>query len=53
MDDDTLGKDIVDGRIINWDKMSVEDLEKMKQLYEEKEKEIRKKINEELERDDD
>lgn len=41
---DGLGKDIIDGRIIDWSKLTTEDLEKMKKVYEEKENEILKKL---------
>ena len=47
---DGLGKDIIDGRIIDWSKLTTEDLEKMKEVYEEKENEILKKIDQELKR---
>lgn len=47
---DGLGKDIIDGRIIDWSKLTTEDLEKMKKVYEEKENEILKKIDQELKR---
>lgn len=47
---DGLGKDIIDGRIIDWSKLTTEDLEKMKKVYEGKENEILKKIDQELKR---
>ena len=47
--DDELGRDIVDGRIVDWSKMSVEELNKLRIKIKEKEIEIRNKINKELE----
>ena len=43
-----LKRDIVDGRIIDWSKLSVEELKKMKKKYKEKEEELLKKIDEQL-----
>lgn len=43
-----LKRDIVDGRIIDWSKLSVEELKKMKKEYKEKEEELLKKIDEQL-----
>ena len=43
-----LKKDIIDGRIIDWSKLSTEELKRMKKAYEERENEIRKKIDKEL-----
>lgn len=43
-----LGKDIVDGKIIDWGKLSIEELTKMKKAYEEKESRIMNIINNEL-----
>lgn len=44
-----LRKDIIDGRIIDWSKLSVEELKRMKRAYEERENKIRMKIDKELE----
>ena len=41
-------KDIIDGRIIDWSKLSTEELKRMKKAYEERENEIRMKIDKEL-----
>lgn len=43
-----LKKDIIDGRIIDWSKLSVEELKRMKKAYEERENKIRMKIDKEL-----
>ena len=43
-----LKKDIIDGRIIDWSKLSTEELKRMKKAYEERENEIRMKIDKEL-----
>ncbi len=43
-----LKKDIIDGRIIDWSKLSAEELKRMKKAYEERENEIRMKIDKEL-----
>ena len=43
-----LKKDIIDGRIIDWIKLSTEELKRMKKAYEERENEIRMKIDKEL-----
>jgi hypothetical protein len=43
-----LKKDIIDGRIIDWSKLSTEELKRMKKAYEERENEIRTKIDKEL-----
>ncbi len=48
-----LGRDIVEGRIVDWTKMSTEELKKMRASAKEKEKAILNKINKELEQDDD
>ena len=45
--DDTLFA-LVDGRIIDWSKLSTEELKRMKKAYEERENEIRMKIDKEL-----
>lgn len=45
-----LRKDIVDGKIVDWQKLEVSELEKMKEKLQEKEKEILAKIDEELEK---
>ena len=44
-----LGRDIVDGKIIDWTKMSTEELKKIKETVKENEKAILKKINNLLE----
>lgn len=49
---DELGRDIIEGRIIDWSKMSTEELKKMRESVKEKEKAILNKINKELEQDD-
>ena len=41
-------KDIIDGRIIDWSKLSAEELKRMKKAYEERENKIRMKIDKEL-----
>ena len=43
-----LKKDIIDGRIIDWSKLSTEELKRMKKAYEERENVIRMKIDKEL-----
>lgn len=43
-----LKKDIIDGRIIDWSKLSTEELKRMKKAYEERENEIQMKIDKEL-----
>ena len=43
-----LKRDIIDGRIIDWNKLSIDELKKMKKEYEEKEKMLLKKIDEQL-----
>ena len=43
-----LKRDIIDGRIIDWSKLSDEELKKMKKEYKEKEDELLKKIDEQL-----
>ena len=43
-----LKKDIIDGRIIDWSKLSTEELKRMKEAYEERENETRMKIDKEL-----
>lgn len=43
-----LKKDIIDGRIIDWSKLNTEELKRMKKAYEERENEIRMKIDKEL-----
>ena len=48
-----LNRDIIDGKIIEWNNLSSEELKKMKEEYKNKEKELLKKINEELEPDED
>ena len=43
-----LKRDIIDGKIIDWSKLSVEELKKMKKEYKEKEEKLLKKINDML-----
>ena len=43
-----LKKDIIDGRIIDWSKLSTEEIKRMKKAYEERENKIRMKIDKEL-----
>ena len=43
-----LKRDIIDGKIIDWRKLSVEELKKMKKEYKEKEEKLLKKINDML-----
>ena len=43
-----LKKDIIDGRIIDWSKLSTEELKRMKKAYEERENAIRMNIDKEL-----
>ena len=50
---DELKKDIVDGRIINWENLSLNQLKDMKEEYKKKEKEILAKIDKELKKEDD
>ena len=46
--EDKLGSDMIDGKFVDWDNMTQEELKKMKLEYEKKQKEILRKINEEL-----
>ena len=43
-----LKKDIIDGRLIDWSKLSTEELKRMKKAYEERENKIRMEIDKEL-----
>ena len=45
-------KDIIDGRIIDWDKLSDEELESIRKNLKQKEQELLRKINKELELDE-
>ena len=47
-----LKRDIVDGKIIDWSKLSKEELISMKTEFEKKEKELLKKIDKELTADE-
>lgn len=49
--EDELKKDIIDGKIIDWSKLSPEELMKMKAEYQKKEKDLLKKIDNELKKD--
>ncbi len=51
--EEELGKDIVDGKIVDFSKMSIEELREMKEKLKKQEKAILDKINKELEQDDD
>lgn len=51
--EDKLGSDMIDGKFVDWDNMTQEELKKMKLEYEKKQKEILRKINEELKLDSD
>ncbi len=44
-----LKKDIVDGKIIDWSKLSVKELQEMKSKFKEKEKNLLNQINKKLE----
>lgn len=46
-----LGTDIIDGKIIDWSKISEEDLQNLEKKIQKKEKEILDKINSNLEQD--
>lgn len=46
--EDKLGIDMIDGKFVDWDNMTQEELKEMKLKYEKKQKEILRKINEEL-----
>lgn len=50
---DELKRDIIDGKIIDWRNLSLEELKKMKQECKQKEKDILDKINKTLEREAD
>lgn len=50
--DEELKKDIIDGKIIDWSKLSQEELLAMKAKFKEREQELLKKINKELDSDD-
>ncbi len=50
---DDLGRDIVDGSIINWSKLSKEELENIIDVYKQKEKETLEKVDKELSMEDD
>lgn len=52
METNELKKDIVDGKIIDWSKLSKEELLALKEQFKNKEKEILRKIDEELSADD-
>lgn len=51
--EDKLGIDMIDGKFVDWDNMTQEELKEMKLKYEKKQKEILRKINEELKLDSD
>lgn len=42
-------RDIIDGQIVNWDDMNIEDMEKLRDRLRQREKEIIEKINKHLE----
>lgn len=46
-----LGRDIVEGKIIDWSKMSIEEIKEMISRMKRKEEDILDKINKELEKD--
>lgn len=46
--EDKLGSDMIDGKFVDWDNMTQEELQKMKLKYKKREEEILRKINEEL-----
>lgn len=48
--EDGLGNDMIDGKFINWDDMSVEELKKLRLKLKEKERKILDKIDEELDK---
>ncbi len=50
--DNKLGSDIIDGKIINWDDLTQEQLKELKLKYEKKQKEILAKIEKELKLDE-
>ena len=51
--EDKLGSDMIDGKFVDWDNMTQEELQKMKLKYKKREEEILRKINEELKLDSD
>ena len=50
--DEELKRDIIDGKIIDWSKLSKKELEDMKAKFEKKEKDLLEKIDKELTNDD-
>ena len=48
--EDKLGSDMIDGKFVDWDNMTQEELQKMKLKYKKREEEI---LNEELKLKDD
>ena len=51
--EEELKKDIVDGKIVDWRKLSIDELKKMKVQLKQKEQNILRKIDEELNKDED
>ncbi len=49
--EEKFGTVMIDGKLINIDNLSLEELEKLKQQVDEKEKNIRKKLNKVLDTD--
>lgn len=48
--EDELGSDMIDGKFVKWDDMSVEELKKLRLKLKEKEKKILDKIDKELDK---
>ena len=48
--EEELGRDIVDGKIIDWSTMSTEELKKMRETLKAKETELLNQIDKELEK---
>ena len=51
--EDKLGSDMIDGKFVDCDNMTQEELKEMKLKYKKREEEILRKINEELKLKDD
>ena len=50
--EEELKRDIIDGKIIDWSKLSKKELSDMKEKFEKKEKDLLEKIDKELTNDD-
>lgn len=53
MEKNELKRDIIDGKIIDWSKLSKDELIALKEQFKKKEEGLLKKINEELSAEDD